>query len=118
VRAFDSANQGNRPLVNQGLQIHVVDSRQRKIEEVAGERRYRDKIAVEEDCVEDCCTKGSAEGSESLNGAIRLLHASDDVAGKSGIRGTHTFYDISHTGWVSKDLEDVLWRSSLFHAGI
>ena len=68
--------------------------------------------------MEDCCAKGSAEGSESLNGAIRLLDAGDDVAGKSGIGDTHTLHDISHTGWVGEDLEDVLWRSSLFHAGI
>lgn len=70
MRAFDSANQGNRSLVNQGLQIHVVDGGQRKIEEVASERRYRDKVAVEEDCVEDCCAQGSAEEPEFVNSAI------------------------------------------------
>ena len=118
MRAFDSADQGNRPLVDQGLQVHVVDSGQRKIKEVARERRYRDKVAVEEDCVEDCCAEGSAEGSESLDGAVRLVHAGDDVAGKSAVGGTRTLYYIPHTGRVGKDLEDVLWRSSLFHTGI
>lgn len=51
VCAVYCADQCYRSLVNQSFQVDVVDSGQSEIEKVAGDRRYRGKVAMEEDGV-------------------------------------------------------------------
>jgi hypothetical protein len=52
VRTLDRAHERNGALVDQSFEIYVVDSGERKIEQVARERRYRGEVAVEENCMQ------------------------------------------------------------------
>ena len=52
-RSLDCANEGNRALVNQSLEVYIVDSWECLVEQIAGEGHDGDEVAVEEDCVQD-----------------------------------------------------------------
>lgn len=72
VGAFDGADQRNGPLVNQGFEVDVVDGGECEVEQVAGEGRYRGEVAVEEDCVEDCCVGRVSGGVRDCGWRILL----------------------------------------------
>ena len=48
------ADESGGALVDEGLEVDVVDGRERGVEEVAGERPDGDEVSVEEDSVKYC----------------------------------------------------------------
>lgn len=101
--AVYGADQGERLLLNERLEVDVVDGRQGEVEQVAGQRRDGGEVAVEEDGVQDRCAGSVGSGGARWGG--------------SGWAG-RTFDDILDAGRVGEDVEIVLWPPSGFHAGI
>lgn len=87
-------------LINQGLEIRVVDERERGVQDVAGERTDGGKGSVEEDCMKDACdgsagsvkrplkTSGRSETFHNVFGARRIGQNIDRVLRRS-FRSVH-----------------------------
>jgi hypothetical protein len=67
VCAVDCAHQCHGPLLDERLEVDIVNGGEGQVEQVAGEGRYRGEVAVEEDCVQDCCQLGQRR----LHGELR-----------------------------------------------
>jgi hypothetical protein len=57
VSAIDGTYQGYSALLDQRLKVDVVNGGEGEVEQVAGQRRYRGEVSVEEYDVQDRCRR-------------------------------------------------------------
>lgn len=55
VGAVYGAHKRKRLLLNKGFKVDIIDGGQRQVEQVACQGRYRGKVPVKEDGMQDCC---------------------------------------------------------------